>query len=88
MVVEAKVHENYYWEIESDSEISHNEASDEDPAWNQKVEHFQKTIPNSTITIFFLPEPNKTLKLTTNTLDCDNILVNQENGSVLKTVRA
>ena len=32
MVVEAEVHENYYLEIESDSEISDNEASGEDMA--------------------------------------------------------
>ena len=38
MVVEAEVHENYYSEIESDSEISDNEASDEDLALNQKQE--------------------------------------------------
>ena len=29
-----------------------------------------------------------TLKLTTDTLGCDNILVNQEKDSVLKTVRS
>ena len=38
MVVEAKVHENYYSEVESDSEISDNQASDEDLALNQEIE--------------------------------------------------
>ena len=42
MVVEAEVHENYYSKIESDSEISDNEASDEDLALNQKIEDSQK----------------------------------------------
>ena len=88
MVVEAEVHENYYSEIESDSEISDSEASDEDLALNQEVEDSQKTSLSSTPSIFFVPEPNKTLKLATDTLDCDNILVNQENDSVLKTLRA
>ena len=42
MIVEAEVHENYYSEIKSDSEISDNEASDEDLALNQEIEDFQK----------------------------------------------
>ena len=42
MVVEAKVHENYYSETESDSEISDNEASDEDLALNQEIEDSKK----------------------------------------------
>ena len=88
MVVEAEVHENYYSEIESDSEISDDEASDEDLALNREIEESRKTNLYSTPSIFFVHEPNKTLKLTTDTLDCDNILVNQENDSVLKIVRA
>ena len=88
MVVEAEVHENYYSEIESDSEISDSEASDEDLALNQEIEDFQKPILNSTPSIFFVHELNKTLKFTTDTLDCDNLLVNQENDSVLKIVRS
>ena len=88
MVVEAEVHENYYSEIASDSEISDNEASNEDPALNQETEESQKTNLSSTPSIFFEHEPDKTPKLTTDTLDCDNILVNQENDSVLKTVRS
>ena len=88
MVVQAEVHENCYPEIDSDSEISDNKASDEDLALNQDIEDSQKANLNSTPYIFFLHEPNKTLKLTTDTLDCDNILVNQENDSVLKSVRS
>ena len=88
MVVEAEVHENYYSEIESDSEISDDEASDEDLALNQEIEEFRKTNVYSTPSILFVHESSKTLKLTTDTLDCDNILVNQENDSVLKIVRS
>ena len=43
MVVEAEVHENYYSEIESDSEISDDEASDEDLVLNQEIEESRKT---------------------------------------------
>ena len=88
MVVEAEVHENNYSEIESDSEISDNEASDEDLALNQEIEDSRKTNLYSTLSFFFVHEPNKTLNLTTDTLDCDNILMNQENDFVLKTVRS
>ena len=88
LVVESEDREKYYSEIESDSEISDNEASDEDLALNKEIEDSQKAIFNSTPSIFFVHEPNKTLKLTTDTLDCDDILVNQENDSALKTVRS
>ena len=88
MVVEAEVHENYYSKIESDSEISDDEVSDKDLALNQEIEESRETNLYSTPSIFFVHEPNKTLKLTTDTLDCDNILMNQEDDSVLKTVRA
>ena len=88
MVVEAEFHENVYSENESDSEISDNEASDEDFALNQEIDDFQKPNLNSTPSIFFVHELNKTLKLTTETLDCDNLLLNQEIDSVLKTVRS
>ena len=37
---------------------------------------------------FFVHEPNKTLKLSTDALDCDNILVIKENDSVLNSVRS
>ena len=86
MVVEAEVHENSYCEIESDSGISDNEASDEDLALNQEIEDSQITNLNSKPSVFFVHEPNKTLKMKTDTLNCDKILVNRENGSVLKTV--
>ena len=88
IVVEAEVHENYYSEIESDSEISDDEATDEDFALNQEVEDSRKSNLYSTPSIFFVHEPKKTLNLTTVTLDFDNILVNQENDSVLKTGRS
>ena len=87
MVVEAEVHENYYSEIESDSESSDNEAFDEDLALNQQIKESRKTNLYSTPSIFFVQESSKRLKLTTDTLDCHNILVNQENDSVLKLVR-
>ena len=65
MVVEAEVHEHYYSQNESDSEISENEASDEDPALSQETEDSQKTNPKNTPSIFFVHEAKKTLKLTT-----------------------
>ena len=88
IVVEAEARENYYSEIESDSEISDDEATDEDFALNQEVEDSRKSNLYSTASIFFVHEPNKTLNLTTETLDCDNILVNKENDSVFKTGRS
>ena len=42
MLVEAAVHENYYSEIESDREISDDEAFDEDLALNQEIEESRK----------------------------------------------
>ena len=88
MIVEAEVHENYYSEIESDSETSKDEASDEDLALNQEIEESRKLSFNGTLSIFFVHESSKTLKLTTDTLGCDNILVNQEINSVLKIIPA
>ena len=88
MLAEAEVHENYYSEIESDSEISDDEASNEDLALNQENEVSWKTNLYSTPYFFFVHESNKTLKLTTDTLDCDNILMNQEYDSFLKIVHA
>ena len=55
---------------------------------NQEIEGSRKTNIYGTPSIFFVHEPNKTLKLTTDTLDCDNILMNEENDSVLNTVRS
>ena len=52
MVVEAEVHENSYSEIESDSEISDDEASDEDLALNREIEESRKTNLYSTPSIF------------------------------------
>ena len=84
MVVEAETHENYYSGIETDSEITDSEASDEDLPLNPEIEDSQRTSLEFTPSIFFVHEPKKTLNLTTDTLDCDNILVNQANDSVLK----
>ena len=88
MLVEAEVRENFYSEIESDREIIDDEASDEDLALSQEIEESRKTNLYSTPSIPFVHESNKLLKLTTDTLDCDNILMNQEQNSVLKIVRA
>ena len=66
MALQAEVHENYYSEIESASENSENEASDEDIALSQEIEDSQNTNLKSTPpSIFFVHEPNRTLKLTT-----------------------
>ena len=54
----------------------------------QEIEDSQQLNLNFTQSVLFDHEPNKKLKLTTDTLDCDNILLNQENVSVLKTVRS
>ena len=86
--MESEVHEKFYPKNECYSEISDNEASDEDLALSQEIENPQKTNSESTSSLFFVHQPKKTLKLTTDTLDCDNMLVNQENDSVLKTVRS
>ena len=63
MVVEAEVHEKYYSEFESDSEISDNEAFDEDLALDQEIEESQKTNPNSTPSILFVHEPKKNTEI-------------------------
>ena len=85
MVVEAEVHENYYAEIETDSEESDNEVSDEDPVLDRKIALSQETSSNALLSYFSVYESKSTLKLATDILDCDNILVNQENASVLNT---
>ena len=59
MVVEAEVHENYYSEIESDSESSDNEASDEDLALNKEIEVTRKTNLYSTPSIFLYMNQTK-----------------------------
>ena len=55
---------------------------------NQEIEDSQKENLNSAPSIVFVYEPNTTLKLITDELDCANILVNQENDSVFNTVRS
>ena len=88
MVLEAEIHENYCSIIESNTEISDNEAYAEKFALNQEIEDSQNINLSSTLSIFFVHEPNKTLIITTDASDCDNILVNQENDSVLNIVRS
>ena len=58
-VVEAEVHENYYSESESDSEISDDEASDEDLALDQEIEESRKTNLYSTPSIFLYMNQTK-----------------------------
>ena len=52
MAVEAEVPENNCSETESDSEISGNEATDEDLAFNQEIEDSQKANNIGTPSIF------------------------------------
>ena len=87
MVVETEVYENYYSKIECTREISDHEAPDEDLALNRKIQYSEITNLKSTPSIFLVHEANKALKLTNDTLDCDNVLVKQENDSDLKAVR-
>ena len=74
--MEAEVHENFYSENESASETSENGASDENHALNQEIDDSQKTNLDSTPSVFFIHKPNKILKITTDALNCDNMLVN------------
>ena len=55
---------------------------------NQTIEVSQKTNLNRTPSSFYVDETNKTLKLTTDALGCDNNLVCQEKDSVLNTIRS
>ena len=50
------------------------------------IEDSQRTKLKSTTSIFSIHELNKTPKMTTDALDCDNIVLNQENESVLNAV--
>ena len=88
MVVGAEVHENCYFEPETDIEESDTKVSNEDLVSNREIENPKETSCNAIPSIFSVYESQKTLKLTTDTLDCDSILVNQENDSVLNTVRS
>ena len=88
MVVEAEVHKNCCSEIDSDSEDSNHKVSDEEPVLDRKFVDLKETNNITTPSIFSVYEPKKTPKLTTETLDCDNFLVNQKNDSVLNTVRS
>ena len=88
MVVEAEVHENYYSENEIDSEESDNEVFNEDIVLDRENANFQRTSSIDFLSIFSVYESKRTLKMTTDTLDCDNILVNQGKDSTLKTLRS
>ena len=85
-VLEADVHEDFYLEIETDSEERDYEVSDEDLVSDQDFAKSRETSSNAISSVFSVFESKRTLNLTTDTLDCDNILVNQKNDSVLKTV--
>ena len=54
---------------------------------DRETEYSQDTSNKVTLSIFVAFEPKKTLKLTSDTLDCDDILVNKENDSVPNFVR-
>ena len=77
-IVEAEALDNYYSEIESDSEDGSNEVSDQDLVLARVFPNSQETSNNATASTFARHEPTKTLKLTTDELDCDTILVNHE----------
>ena len=77
MDVEAEVHENYYAETDSDSEHSDTEVSHEDVVFDREIVDSQKTSNNITLSISAVHERTKSLKLTTDTLDGNNFLVNQ-----------
>ena len=84
--VEEDVHENYWSEIDSNSEHGDHEVSDEDYFWIERLKILKIHVTRLHC-LFFLYMNQKTLKLTTNTLDCDNILVKQEIDSVLNAIR-
>ena len=88
MVAEAEFHENFYSKIETDSEKSDNQVSDEDLVLYREVENFQEDSRDAKLSIFSVYEPKRILKRTTDTLDCDDNLINEENDCVLITVRS
>ena len=78
MVLGAGVHKNFCSEIDSDRAAINNKVSDEDLVLDRQIADPKRTSNIATPTIFSVYEPKKTLKLTTDVLDCDYILVNQE----------
>ena len=67
MVLEAEVHQKNYFEIETDSEESDNEVSDEDLVLNRENANPEETSCDAIPSIFSDYESNRTLKLTTET---------------------
>ena len=88
VVVEADFQENFYSEIETDSEKCNNEVSDEDLVQDRDFAKSQEGSSNTVPSLLPVRESKETLKLTNDTLDCYDILVNQANESVLITVRS
>ena len=86
MVVEAEVHENYYSEVETDNGGSDTEVSHKDVVLDREYASSQGTRSHAILSIFSDYESKRNLNLTTDKLDCDNILVKQENDPVLNTV--
>ena len=81
MFVEAELQEFGYGSKHSDYE-----GADEDVFLDRETVDSQETTINVTPSIFVVHESKKTLKLTTDTLDWDKNLVNQDNDSVLNTL--
>ena len=88
MVVEAEVHENHYSEIDSETDNSDNEASDEDPLLNTEVVNASKEDVPLILSIFTIQDSLQPLKLVTDNLDLNNILANQQDDPVLNTVKS
>ena len=86
MVVEANFHENFFSAMDSDCGESDNEVFDDDLVKDREIVDSREASFNATPSISAALGPKKTLKLTTETLDRDNVLANQENDSVLLTV--
>ena len=58
MVVETEVHENHYSEIDSETDNSDNEASDEDPLLNTEVVNVSKEDVPFILSIFTIQDYN------------------------------
>ena len=73
--MEAEKDEIHYSESESDIEYSENEVSDEDLDLAREFVNSQEKLYDATPSILAVHERKKAPKLTTETLDSDNILV-------------
>ena len=89
MVVEAEFDEHHFSGLDSDGEDGDDEVADEDYVLDRENVNPQKASDNAALSIFVVRESKKTLRRrrTTDTLDCDNFLMNQNIDSVLNTVR-